>query len=125
MTETATARKLNSALLAIKTISGGSTGEGVNRLIYERLRLAIVSALAVQDALSFSELKSLLDTTDGNLSMHARKLEEAKLIRCKKTFSERTPRTEYSLTPKGRKALEVYLTHMENLVNSMKEPPRI
>ncbi|MEX0619897.1 MAG: transcriptional regulator, partial [Pseudohongiellaceae bacterium] len=101
----------------------GSLHCGRRRL--RRLRLAIVSALAVQDALSFSELKSLLDTTDGNLSMHARKLEEAKLIRCKKTFSERTPRTEYSLTPKGRKALEVYLTHMENLVNSMKEPPRI
>ncbi|MFM1895020.1 MAG: hypothetical protein RLZZ385_94 [Pseudomonadota bacterium] len=110
-------------MVAIQGISGGSQNDGVSRLIYERLRLAIVSALAVQDSLSFSELKTLLGTTDGNLSMHARKLEDAGLIRCHKQFSERVPRTEYCLTAKGRRALEQYLAHMEQLVNSMKDHP--
>lgn len=120
MSDSATARNFNAAMSTIRSISGGGSGEGVNRLIYERVRLAIVSALAVQKSLSFSELKTLLETTDGNLSVHARKLEDAGLIRCKKSFENRSPRTEYSLTPKGRRALDQYLTHMESLVNSMK-----
>jgi len=120
MSDSATAVKFNAALSTIRSISGGGAAEGVNRLIYERVRLAIVSALAVQKTLSFSELKSLLDTTDGNLSVHARKLEEAGLVKCKKTFDKRTPRTEYSLTPQGRRALDQYLAHMESLVKSMK-----
>ncbi len=120
MSDSATAVKFNAALSTIRSISGGGAAEGVNRLIYERVRLAIVSALAVQKTLSFSELKSLLDTTDGNLSVHARKLEEAGLVKCKKTFDKRTPRTEYSLTPQGRRTLDQYLAHMESLVKSMK-----
>jgi DNA-binding HxlR family transcriptional regulator len=120
MSDSATAVKFNAALSTIRSISGGGAAEGVNRLIYERVRLAIVSALAVQKTLSFSEIKSLLDTTDGNLSVHARKLEEAGLVKCKKTFDKRTPRTEYSLTPQGRRALDQYLAHMESLVKSMK-----
>lgn len=120
MGRSASVKKPTAALAAIQSISGGKSSEGVSRLIYERLRLAIVSALAVQDSLCFSELKSLLDTTDGNLSMHTRKLEEAGLVRCRKLFSDRVPRTEYSLTAKGRRALEDYLAHMELLVNSMK-----
>jgi len=121
LTKSAANKKTNDALLVIRGISGGRSGkDGVNRLIYERVRLAIVSALAVKESLSFSELKELLDTTDGNLSVHARKLEEAGLIRCKKSFSERLPRTQYSLTARGRKGLEDYLGHMEKLLKSMK-----
>jgi len=112
--------RVNDTITAIRSIAGEGNRQGVNRLIYERLRLAIVSALAVQDSLSFSELKSLLQTSDGNLSVHTRKLEEAGLIRIRKRFANRVPRTEYSLTARGRKALEEYLTHMEQLVNSMK-----
>ena len=112
--------KTNEALVAIRGISGGNHGEGVNRLIYERLRLAIVSALAVTESISFSELKTLLDTTDGNLSVHLRKLEEAELIKCRKQISERKPKTEYSLTTSGQKALDDYLKHMEKLLKSMK-----
>ena len=93
----------------------------VDRLIHERMRLAIVSALAVNEALSFNELKRLLDTTDGNLSVHARKLEEADYIVCTKTFEGRVPRTEYRLSPAGRRALERYLDHMEALIRATRE----
>ena len=93
----------------------------LDRLIHERTRLAIVSALAVNDSLSFSELKKLLDATDGNLSVHARKLEEAKYVACTKSFHKRMPRTEYRLTPAGRKALERYLDHMEALIRAARE----
>lgn len=120
MSKVAAVKKPGAALAAIQSITGGKHNEGVSRLIYERLRLAIVSALAVQESLSFSELKSLLDTSDGNLSVHTRKLEDAGLIKCRKQFSDRVPRTDYSLTAKGRRALEDYLAHMEQLVNSMK-----
>ena len=120
MSKSASVKKPSVALAAIQSITGGKDSEGVSRLIYERLRLAIVSALAVQESLSFTELKNLLDTSDGNLSVHTRKLEEGGLIRCRKQFSDRVPRTEYSLTAKGRRALEDYLAHMEQLVNSMK-----
>ena len=120
MTKASVLKKSLAAMVAIQGISGGNANEGVSRLIYERLRLAIVSALSVKESLTFSELKTLLATSDGNLSVHTRKLEDAGLIRCRKQFSERVPRTEYSLTAKGRRALEVYLKHMEQLVNSMK-----
>ena len=85
------------------------------------MRLAIVSALAVNDTLSFNELKRLLDTTDGNLSVHARKLEEAHYIVCTKTFEGRVPRTEYRLSAAGRRALERYLEHMEALIRATRE----
>lgn len=92
-----------------------------DRLIHERLRLGIVSALAVNDALSFNDLKRLVQTTDGNLSVHARKLEEAKYISCTKTFEGRVPRTEFRLTGEGRRALERYLSHMEALIRATRE----
>jgi len=88
----------------------------LDRLIHERVRLGIVSALAVNDSLSFNELKALLKTTDGNLSVHARKLEEASYVTCTKSFEGRIPKTEYRLTAAGRRALEHYLDHMEALI---------
>lgn len=88
----------------------------LDRLIHERIRLGIVSALAVNPSLTFNELKKVLDTTDGNLSVHARKLEEANYIVCEKSFDGRMPKTEYRLTDKGRTALEHYLNHMEALI---------
>jgi DNA-binding HxlR family transcriptional regulator len=93
----------------------------LDRLIHERMRLAIVSALAVNESLSFNELKRLLDTTDGNLSVHARKLEEAGYVSCNKTFEGRVPRTEYRLSAAGRRALERYLEHMEALIRATRE----
>ena len=93
----------------------------LDRLIHERMRLAIVSALAVNHSLSFNELKRLLDSTDGNLSVHARKLEEANYIVCTKSFAGRMPRTEYRLSPMGRRALERYLDHMEALIHSTRD----
>ena len=93
----------------------------LDRLIHERLRLGIVSALAVNDRLSFNDLKRLLHTTDGNLSVHARKLEEAQYVACDKSFDGRIPRTEYRLTPAGRRALEKYLAHMEALIRAIKD----
>ncbi len=93
----------------------------LDRLIHERLRLGIVSALAVNDSLSFSDLKKLMKTTDGNLSVHARKLEEADYIACSKSFEGRMPKTEYRLTAMGRRALERYLDHMEALIRATRE----
>ena len=93
----------------------------LDRLIHERMRLAIVSALAVNESLSFNELKRLLETTDGNLSVHARKLEEAGYIDCTKTFEGRVPRTDYRLSDAGRRALERYLAHMEALIRATRE----
>ena len=93
----------------------------LDRLVHERLRLGILSALAVNESLTFNELKRLLDTTDGNLSVHARKLEEANYIACTKSFEGRMPKTEYRLTEAGRKALEKYLNHMEALIHAMRE----
>ena len=90
----------------------------LDRLIHERMRLGIVSALAASPALSFNELKRLLKTTDGNLSVHARKLEDAQYIGCEKTFERRVPRTEYRLTAAGRRALEKYLAHMEAIIKA-------
>jgi DNA-binding MarR family transcriptional regulator len=93
----------------------------LDRLIHERLRLGILSALSVSDQLTFNELKKLLDTTDGNLSVHARKLEEAGYVACSKSFEGRMPKTEYKLTAAGRRALERYLDHMEALIQAMRE----
>src|SRR5436309_6415757 len=90
----------------------------LDRLIHERMRLGIVSALAVNDSLSFNDLKKLLKTTDGNLSVHARKLEEASYITCAKYFEGRVPKTEYRLAPPGRRALERYLDHMEAIIRA-------
>ncbi len=89
---------------------------GLDRLIYEPIRLGIVSALAVNPSLTFNELKKLLETTDGNLSVHARKLEDAQYIVCSKSFEGRMPKTQYRLTETGRRALEKYLNHMEALI---------
>ena len=93
----------------------------LDRLIHERIRLGIVSALAINDSLSFNDLKRVLKTTDGNLSVHARKLEEAGYIRCNKFFEGRIPRTEYQLSPAGRKALERYLNQMEEFIAVTRE----
>ena len=92
----------------------------LDRLIHERLRLGIVSALAANELLTFNELKRLLQTTDGNLSVHARKLEEAGYVACDKTFAGRVPRTVYRLTAAGRRALDKYLVHMEAIIRAMK-----
>jgi len=113
----------------LRTGRGKSDGSGpvtaradvLDRLIHERLRLGIVSALAVNDSLSFSDLKKLMKTTDGNLSVHARKLEEAEYITCTKSFEGRMPKTEYRLTAAGRRALERYLDHMEALIRATRE----
>jgi DNA-binding MarR family transcriptional regulator len=106
----------------LKGVRGGAlaTAAELDRVIHERVRLGIVSALAVNDALTFNELKRLLGTTDGNLSVHARKLEDAGYVECRKSFADRMPRTEYALTDPGRRALERYLGHMEALIRSVK-----
>lgn len=106
---------------AEKTVKPKARPAQLDRLIHERVRLGIVSALAVNDALTFNELKSLLRTTDGNLSVHARKLEDAQYVTCAKSFHGRTPRTEYRLTAGGRRALERYLDHMEALIRATRE----
>jgi DNA-binding MarR family transcriptional regulator len=98
-------------------VSDSASGE-TDRLIHERIRLGIMSALSVNRSMSFSELKELLDTTDGNLSRHARKLEDAGYVSCTKKFSERVPKTEFSLTPKGKRVFERHLQHMEALIQA-------
>ena len=100
--------------------AAGSVSTALDKLIHERLRLGIVSALAANESLSFNGLKKLLQTTDGNISVHARKLEDAGYIRCTKTFKDRMPLTEYKITAPGKKALEKYLDHMEALIKAMK-----
>ncbi|MBX3290293.1 MAG: transcriptional regulator [Acidobacteria bacterium] len=92
----------------------------LDKIIHERMRLGIISALAANEKLSFTDLKNLLDTTDGNISVHARKLEDAGYLTVKKSFLDRVPLTEYKITKEGRKALEKYLDHMEALINAMK-----
>jgi DNA-binding HxlR family transcriptional regulator len=99
----------------------GAVASDLDRLIHERIRLGIVSALAVNRSLTFNELKALLKTTDGNLSVHARKLEEADYIACTKSFDGRLPKTEYRLASAGRRALERYLNHMEALIRATRE----
>ncbi|MFZ3329594.1 MAG: transcriptional regulator [Candidatus Acidiferrales bacterium] len=98
-----------------------NSATNLDRLIHERTRLAIVSALAVNESLTFNELKQLLRATDGNLSVHARKLEDAGYLGCTKSFDGRMPKTEYRLTAAGRRALEKYLDHMEALIRVTRE----
>ena len=99
----------------------GEIATNLDRLLHDRMRLGIVSALATGEELSFTDLKAALNATDGNLSVHARKLEEAGYVSCAKTFAGRTPRTDYKLTATGRRALERYLDHMEALIGTMRE----
>lgn len=114
-------RRIEQRAVSLEAISGfvADDGDGdFHKLVNDRIRLGILSSLAVTDRLSFTELRKLLEVTDGNLSVHARKLENAGYIRCAKSFSDRVPRTEYRITPKGRKALERYLKHMEALIRA-------
>lgn len=107
----------------LRSVAGGAA-EGapeLDRLIHERVRLGIVSALAVNQALTFNALKDMLGLTDGNLSVHARRLEEAGYVACTKSFEGRVPRTEYRLTPEGRGALQSYLDHMEALIQAVRD----
>lgn len=130
------ARRSNAALARSQPPGGGAGGAGsgikahssgdatpveLDRLIHERMRLGIVSALAVNPSLSFSELKALMRTTDGNLSVHARKLEEAGYVTCTKSFEGRVPKTDYALTAAGKKALERYLDHMEAIIRATRD----
>ena len=101
-----------------------NVSNNLDKVIHERMRLGIISALAANNKLSFTELKTLLDTTDGNISVHARKLEDAGYILCQKSFNGRVPLTEYAITTEGREALERYLDHMEALISAMKHSRR-
>jgi DNA-binding MarR family transcriptional regulator len=107
----------------LRTVKGKADDSplSLDRLIHERLRLGIVSALAVNDSLSFNDLKQLMNTSDGNLSVHARKLEEANYVTCSKSFEGRVPKTSYTLTSLGRRALERYLDHMEALIRATRD----
>ena len=113
------AAKLDAPTAKSKSAKRESTLQ-LDRLIHERLRLGIISALAVNESLTFNDLKKLLKTTDGNLSVHARKLEDADYIVCDKTFAGRVPRTAYRITLSGRRALEEYVAHMEAIINAVK-----
>ena len=110
----------NRILRIVKSFAA-KPAESPDRLLQERIRLGIISTLAVNPALSFKDLKKLLKTTDGNLSVHARRLEEAGLVKCIKSFSGRIPKTEYKITEAGRKTLERYLDGMEKLITAMKD----
>jgi DNA-binding MarR family transcriptional regulator len=126
-TETRATRGGSPRLRSVDGVAPDATAEAeegalaLDRLIHERMRLGIVSALAVNDSLTFNDLKRVMHTTDGNLSVHARKLEDAKYITCTKSFEGRVPRTEYKLTAAGRRALERYLDHMEALIRATRE----
>ena len=111
-------RGLDKKLEGLSGYLADAAAREFDRLVYERVRLGIMSALAVNSSLSFTDLKRLLKTSDGNLSVHARKLENAGYIACEKSFAGRVPRTEYELTAKGRRALERYLDHMEALIQA-------
>lgn len=107
--------------VAPRARSAETSASGLDRLIHERTRLAIVSALAVNTSLAFNELKQLVRATDGNLSVHARKLEDAGYVTCTKSFAGRMPKTQYRLSAAGRRALEKYLNHMEALIQATRE----
>ena len=115
------AQALRSVDGAVPAAESGKGALALDRLIHERLRLGIVSALAVNESLTFNELKRLMQTTDGNLSVHARKLEDAAYVTCRKSFEGRVPRTQYTITTTGRLALERYLDHMEALIRATRE----
>jgi DNA-binding transcriptional ArsR family regulator len=108
-------------LSAVRGRAAEAPARALDRLIHERTRLGIVSALAVNESLAFGELKELLGSTDGNLSVHARKLEDAGYIVCTKSFAGRLPKTEYRLSAAGKRALEHYLDHMEALIRATRE----
>jgi DNA-binding transcriptional ArsR family regulator len=107
----------------LRSVAGGAEAGApeLDRLIHERVRLGIVSALAVNESLAFNELKDMLGLTDGNLSVHARKLEEAGYVVCTKTFEGRVPRTQFGLSDEGRRALEAYLNHMEAIIHAVRD----
>ena len=113
-------RRQAAAPREMRSARASAAAPSLDRLIHERLRLGIVSALAANESLTFNDLKSLVDSTDGNLSVHARKLEDAGYITCTKSFEGRMPKTEYKLTTAGRRALENYLNHMESLIRQMR-----
>lgn len=126
MAKSTSAKKLNNSndalrpqLKKVERAAETVSGE-LDKVIHERMRLGIISALAANEKLSFTDLKNLLGTTDGNISVHARKLEDAGYLECLKSFDGRTPLTEYRITPAGREALTRYLNHMEALINAMK-----
>ena len=108
-------------LRVVHTMVSKANTSALDRLIHERVRLGIISVLAVNESLTFNELKKYLKTSDGNLSVHARKLEEARYIACTKSFDGRMPKTEYRITAEGRQALERYLSHMEALIQAMRQ----
>jgi DNA-binding HxlR family transcriptional regulator len=110
------------SLLAENKPKARHSATALDRLIHERMRLGIVSALAANESLTFNDLKSLMNITDGNLSVHARKLEDGGYIACTKSFEGRLPKTEYKITASGRRALENYLNHMETLIQQMRNP---
>ena len=109
-----------SSLQEVRAPKPKHSAAALDRLIHERMRLGIVSALAANESLTFNNLKNLMDTTDGNLSVHARKLEDGGYIACTKSFEGRLPKTEYKLTAAGKRALENYLSHMESLIQQMR-----
>lgn len=111
-----------STVAAVTKPKARHSATALDRLIHERMRLGIVSALAANESLTFNDLKSLMNTTDGNLSVHARKLEDGGYIACTKSFEGRLPKTEYKITASGRRALENYLNHMETLIHQMRNP---
>jgi DNA-binding MarR family transcriptional regulator len=122
------ARKINtnrqSSTPRVSAAPASAIATSLDRLLHDRIRLGIVSALAAANgmALTFTELRSTLNATDGNLGVHARKLEEAGYVSCEKAFSGRTPRTEYTLTPAGRRALDKYLDHMDAIIRAARRP---
>jgi len=120
----AAALEQTSAAGSPSPVTPGAVPPKLDRVIHERIRLGIVSALAANEFITFNDLKKLLSTTDGNLSVHARKLEEAGYVLCNKTFEGRVPKTEYRLTEQGRDAFSRYLTHMESLIHAARSNAR-
>ena len=118
-------KKTRAGAQSLRSVASGRgavvNAPALDRLIHERMRLGIVSALAASASMTFGDLKNLMRTTDGNLSVHARKLEEAGYVACSKSFAGRIPKTEYKITSAGRRALERYLDHMEALIRAMRE----
>jgi DNA-binding HxlR family transcriptional regulator len=114
-------RAASAALADVRAGRAKHLAPGLDRLIHERMRLGIISALAANDSMTFNDLKNLMNTTDGNLSVHARKLEDGGYVACTKSFEGRLPKTEYKLTVAGRRALESYLSHMETIIQQMRK----
>ena len=119
--KTPTQKKATAELKGIGVGKAKHPAPNLDRMIHERMRLGIVSALAANESLTFNDLKSLMDTTDGNLSVHARKLEDGGYIACIKSFEGRLPKTEYKITAAGRRALENYVSHMETIIKQMRQ----